>query len=64
MCQQGGEFLGEVIEQGRDLVDFETCCAQGFDVMRVELVRGKSFAWGVSVCFWLLVFLVFPPLPA
>ena len=22
MCQQGGEFLGEVIEQGGDLFDF------------------------------------------
>ena len=32
MCQQGGEFLGEVIDQGGDLFDFlKTCCAQGFE---------------------------------
>ena len=32
MCQQGGGFLGEVIEQGGDLFDFwKTCCAQGFE---------------------------------
>ena len=63
MCQQGGEFLG-------DLFDFwKTCCAQGLweciilgDCTcerekrvhyfgRVALVRGKSFAWGVSALF-------------
>ena len=51
MCQQGGEFLGEVIEKGVTWLIFETCCAQGFDVVRVALVRGKSFTWGVSVLF-------------
>ena len=69
MCQQGGEFFGEVIEQGGDLFDFwKTCCAQVFESAfvvhrylrvhhfgRVALVRGKNFVWGVSALVWLLV---------
>ena len=69
MCQQGGELLWEVIEQGGDLFDFwKTCCAQGFESASFWescTCEREKLCFG-SVCFvsgsW--VFLVFPPLPA
>ena len=47
MCQQGGEFLGEVIEQGGDLFDFEKLVVHKalrvHHFGRVAHVRGKNF---------------------
>ena len=50
-----GRILGEVIEQGGDLFDFEKLVVHRalrvHHFGRVALVRGKSFAWGVSALF-------------
>ena len=51
-----GRILGEVIEQGGDLFDFfeKLVVHRSLRVHhfgRVALVRGKSFAWGVSTLF-------------
>ena len=58
MCQQGGEFLGEVIEQGGDLFDFEKLVVHRalrvHHFGRVAHVRGKNFGLGVSALIWLL----------
>ena len=69
MCQQGGEFLGEVIKQGGDLFDLKNLLCTGslrvHHFGRVALVRGKSFAWGASVLFLALeFFLGFPQISA
>ena len=55
-CANNGENLGEVIEQGGDLFDFfEKLVVHRYlrvhHFGRVALVRGKSFAWGVSGLF-------------
>ena len=52
--------MGEVIEQGGDLFDFEKLVVHRalrvHHFGRVALVRGKSFAWGVSALFLALEF--------
>ena len=60
MCQQGGEFLWEVIKQGGDLFDFwKTCCAQGFESASFwescTCEREKNFLGEFLLWFWLLV---------
>ena len=61
MCQQRGEFLGEKwSNKGETCLIFEKLVAhramRAHHFGRVALVRGKDFAWEVSVLFWLLIF--------
>ena len=60
MCQQGGEFFGEVIDKGETCLIFEKLVAHRAlrvhhlrvpHFGRVALVRGKGFAGGVSALF-------------
>ena len=61
MCQQGGEFLGEVIEQGGDLFDFGFESASFWENCTCE---GKCISGGVSALVVAPGFLVFPLLLA
>ena len=56
MCQQGGEFLGEVIEQGGDLFDFGFESASFWENCTCE---GKCISGGVSALVVASGFLVF-----
>ena len=54
MCQQGGEVFGERSDRTRGCLIFELVVHRALRVhhfVRIALVRGKSFAWGVSVLF-------------
>ena len=61
MCQQGGEFLGEVIEQGGDLFDFGFESPSFWENCTCE---GKCISGGVFALVVALGFLVFPLLLA
>ena len=69
MCQQGGEFLGEVIkqflgeviEQGGDLFDFGFESASFWENCTCE---GKCISGGVSALVVAPVFIIFPLLLA
>ena len=54
MCQQGGEGFGERSDRTRGCLIFELVVHRTLRVhhfVSVALVRGKSFAWGVSALF-------------
>ena len=63
MCQQGGEVFGERSDRTRGCLIFELVVHRALRVHhfgRVALVRGKSFAWGVSALFLASGFPRFP----
>ena len=63
MCQQGGEIFGERSDRTRGCLIFELVVHRALRVHhfgRVALVRGKSFAWGVSALFLAPGFSRFP----
>ena len=54
MCQQGGEIFGERSDRTRGCLIFELVVHRALRVhhfVSVALVRGISFAWGVSALF-------------